>query len=99
MSNEEAINIEVKLNKKMFWGFGSIIVTLIISCATFVYGTKGDIKELFSKHEDHKAEIVDIKIELQKKASSQDMLNIQNDVREIRGSNQKILEILLEKQK
>jgi hypothetical protein len=99
MSNEEAINIEIKVNKKLWLGFGSIALSLLVASVGFYYGTKSDIKELFNAHQDHKEQMTEFKIELQKKASTQDLQNIQSDMREIRGSNQKILEILLEKQK
>jgi hypothetical protein len=88
MSNEEKSEVKSSLRKEL------IIpgATLIIVLAGFYYNTNSTMEE-------HRRELSSLKTELGEKASGDDVRAIQADIREIRGGNQKIYELLLEKQK
>lgn len=64
----------------------------ILALVGFYYNTNNSLAE-------HKEEISALKIEIRSKASTDDFKDLKQDIHDLQASNQKILEILIEKQK
>lgn len=88
MSNEEKSDVKNSIRKELLIpGIG-----LLLAIVGFYYNTNNSLA-------DHKEEISSLKIEIQSKASRDDISDIKQDIHDLQEGNRKILEILIEKQK
>ncbi len=88
MSNEEKSEVKNTIRKE----FLVPIVGFILMIIGFYYNTNNSLAE-------HKEEISSLKIEIKSKASTDDFKDLKQDIHDLQASNQKILEILIDKQK
>ena len=88
MSNEEKSEVKNSIRKEILIPG----IAFLLAVIGFYYNTNSSLAE-------HKEEISSLKIEIREKASIEDMKDLKQDIRGLQASNQKILELLLEKQK
>ena len=88
MSSEEKSEVKNSIRKE----FLIPGLAFILAVVGFYYNTNSSLAE-------HKEELSSLKMEIRGKASIEDMKDLKQDMRDLQASNQKILEILLEKQK
>ncbi len=74
------------------WDIVIPVSGFVIALAGFYYDTNSSLAA-------HKEDISSLKIEIKSKASTDDMHDLKQDIHDLQASNQKILEILIEKQK
>jgi uncharacterized membrane protein (DUF106 family) len=96
MSNEEKIEYKGIVRKELTLPILGVIGSLVITLTTFYFNTNNSISDLEEK-------VNELQGEIKSKANADEVkekiYNLHQDVRDLQATNQKILEILLERDK